>query len=291
MKIIRSDSEKYLLERIESLRKGQAAWSAVHIRLSRLKAPPQSHSVRATENVIGAIPGTDDATLFVFANYDLLLLLPRLDNDTVGKVIDEVSIAFAEDDLAQTFIDGRGNALCMSYASKDDLVDLHRLVIRMQRGKGETDQERPPNYVPNAERFRCMKEQRLYRMKPGILLAEDQRFSQQLVLEIIGGSYDVITAGNGIDALQLYVQHAPNIVFLDIDIPGMSGLDVLETITGMDEDAFVVMLTASHLQSHVQQAIDHRARGYIVKPFTRQKIDQYLNFYRKIMVEKKEKSA
>lgn len=279
MKIINNHSKEYLLERVETLRKGQAAWSAVYINLSRLKSPVQAHSLRATVHMIGAIPSTGDATLFVLPNHDLAVILPRVDSAAVGKIIDDVSFSFAEDTLAQTLIGGRGNALCTAYSSREDLVELHRVAVRLNsRAGAETV---PAEFKPDEEKFRQAAATRSWRKKICILVAEDQPFSQRLVAQIIGDRFEILTADDGAHAVRLYAEHAPDIVFLDIDMPRMDGFAALSAIARLDAQAFVVMLTASQTQGDVQRALKSQARGYIIKPFTKSKIDQYIELYRK----------
>lgn len=84
------------------------------------------------------------------------------------------------------------------------------------------------------------------------------------------GAAEVQTAGDGVEALTLLrtAEHAPDLVLLDINMPGLSGLDVLAQIKG---DAAlkripVVMLTSSELSSDVARSYELGASGYISKP-------------------------
>jgi CheY-like chemotaxis protein len=73
-------------------------------------------------------------------------------------------------------------------------------------------------------------------MKTPILHVEDDVSLQNLVraaLEHLGG-YEVRTAANGRQALELARQHPPRLVLLDLDLPGMSGIEVLRAMRGIE---------------------------------------------------------
>jgi len=73
-------------------------------------------------------------------------------------------------------------------------------------------------------------------MKTPILHVEDDVSLQNLVraaLEHLGG-YEVRTAANGPQALELARQHPPRLVLLDLDLPGMSGIEVLRAMRGIE---------------------------------------------------------
>ena len=73
-------------------------------------------------------------------------------------------------------------------------------------------------------------------MKTPILHVEDDVSLQNLVraaLQHLGG-YEVRTAANGPQALELARQHPPRLVLLDLDLPGMSGIEVLRAMRGIE---------------------------------------------------------
>lgn len=79
--------------------------------------------------------------------------------------------------------------------------------------------------------------------------------------------YEVITAGTGEDALQLVREQQPDLVLLDIQLPGISGIEVLEKIKELDEDIIVIMLTAHGGLETAVNAMRLGAYDYVSKPF------------------------
>ena len=101
-----------------------------------------------------------------------------------------------------------------------------------------------------------------------ILVVDDEhliRWSLEQNLKKQG--YDVLTAGSGEDALRLVREDPPDLVLLDIQLPGISGLEVLEKIKEIDEDIIVVMVTAHGGLETAVTAMRMGAYDYLNKPF------------------------
>ena len=113
---------------------------------------------------------------------------------------------------------------------------------------------RPDLFKPDNARFTLACASRRNRERPTLLLAEDQKFSRQLVAGILGDEFEIHTAHNGVEALQLYENLAPDIVFLDINMPLLDGLTALGYISSMDDEAFVLMVTASDAVDDIDTA-------------------------------------
>jgi DNA-binding NtrC family response regulator len=101
-----------------------------------------------------------------------------------------------------------------------------------------------------------------------ILVVDDEhliRWSLEQNLKKQG--YEVVTAGTGEDALQMAREQQPDLVLLDIQLPGISGIEVLEKIKDFDEDIIVIMLTAHGGLETAVNAMRLGAYDYVSKPF------------------------
>lgn len=104
--------------------------------------------------------------------------------------------------------------------------------------------------------------------KNKLLVVDDEhliRWSLEQNLKKQG--YEVVTAGSGEDALRLVREEQPDLVLLDIQLPGISGIDVLEKIKEHDEDIIVIMVTANSGLENAVSAMRLGAYDYISKPF------------------------
>jgi two-component system chemotaxis response regulator CheY len=105
------------------------------------------------------------------------------------------------------------------------------------------------------------------------------------VLKMAEVEFDVtLEAGNGDEALALVREHQLSLIMCDINMPGMSGLELLQKIK--DEKLAIgvpiVMVTTENSEPQVRQAILAGARGYIRKPFT---VDHIKNNVRPLLAQ------
>lgn len=95
------------------------------------------------------------------------------------------------------------------------------------------------------------------------------------LLESVG--YKVVAeAGDGQDGVNKYFEHKPDILTLDISMPGMEGDLAVAEIIKKDMSAKIVMITSIGHKELVEKCIYRGARGYILKPITTQQIPKIL---------------
>jgi two-component system chemotaxis response regulator CheY len=80
----------------------------------------------------------------------------------------------------------------------------------------------------------------------------------------------VFQAGNGAEALAVLAENRVDLIFCDINMPVMDGLEFVKQLSGVENarGVPVIMITTEGSESHVVQALSAGARGYIRKPFT-----------------------
>lgn len=111
------------------------------------------------------------------------------------------------------------------------------------------------------------------------LLADDEKHIRAYVRIILThlGVETVLEAKSGNEALEIYKEKRPDIVFLDINMPGLTGLEVLPMIMEFDPDAVVVMLTGHASRHLVEHSAKSGAVHYIRKDTPQQEISTMLN--------------
>jgi len=102
-----------------------------------------------------------------------------------------------------------------------------------------------------------------------ILVADDASFMRQMIREIVEeeGHEVVAEASDGIEAIEQFKKHRPDVVTMDIVMPRRSGIDAVKGIIEVDAKACVVMCSALGQETLVQEALQAGARDFIVKPF------------------------
>lgn len=102
-----------------------------------------------------------------------------------------------------------------------------------------------------------------------ILIVDDAMFMRKVIRRTLeaNGYTDIYEAGDGEQALEIFKEEHPQLVLLDITMPGMSGLEVLEKIMVIDGQTKVIMCSAMGQEMMIQKAIFNGALDFIVKPF------------------------
>ncbi|UUZ82216.1 response regulator [Paenibacillus sp. P26] len=105
-------------------------------------------------------------------------------------------------------------------------------------------------------------------MKKKLLIVDDQNGIRILLMEVFSGEgYETYQASNGKLALEIVRNVAPDLVLLDMKIPGMDGLDILKHIKSIDSSIKVIMMTAYGELDMIKEATDLGAIMHFTKPF------------------------
>jgi DNA-binding NtrC family response regulator len=100
-----------------------------------------------------------------------------------------------------------------------------------------------------------------------VLLVDDEvEFSSALAERLQLRNYEVKTASNALEALGLIHNYMPDVVLLDLKIPGMDGIETLRTIKKLDSTIEVIMLTGHGDVQSVENGMKSGAFEYIMKP-------------------------
>lgn len=107
-----------------------------------------------------------------------------------------------------------------------------------------------------------------------VLVVDDERSMRKNISDLLGSlKFEIIEAENGVEALQKFVDGNPHLVILDINLPGKSGLEVLEEMKSVNPDVPVVIFTAFGTSERAMNAIRLGAFDYLEKPF---ELDEFL---------------
>ena len=111
-----------------------------------------------------------------------------------------------------------------------------------------------------------------------ILIVDDDAGARRTFGNILKAKgYDIDTAGTGAEALSKIKEKFFNIVFLDIRLPDISGLEVLKLIGEINEDTVAIMVTAYASIDSSIEAINEAAYSYITKPVNMDQVMQVIN--------------
>lgn len=105
--------------------------------------------------------------------------------------------------------------------------------------------------------------------KPRILIIDDEEVVRDSCAQILaGGAYELASASDGTTGLRLVEEFHPDLVFVDLKMPGISGFEVLEKISEMDPAIVMVVITGFATISSAVDAMKKGAYDFLPKPFT-----------------------
>ena len=112
------------------------------------------------------------------------------------------------------------------------------------------------------------------------LIIDDERLAREELEFLLEGDLDVevlAQGSNGIEAIDLIRTHKPDVVFLDVQMPGLDGFAVLRKLLELDgAEALPQIIFATAFDQYAVRAFDVNAIDYLLKPFDRQRVLQAL---------------
>jgi two-component system chemotaxis response regulator CheY len=115
-------------------------------------------------------------------------------------------------------------------------------------------------------------------MMPTVLVVDDAVFMRATIKRMLENhQFEIIgEAANGKEAIEKYRELLPDVVTMDITMPGMTGIEAVKAITSEFPEAKIVMVTALGQQKLIVEAIESGAKDFITKPFNPEQIIQVL---------------
>ena len=103
---------------------------------------------------------------------------------------------------------------------------------------------------------------------PGLLIAEDDAvISENLKKALSKKGINVLLTDNGIEAVKLVKENNPDLLLLDTNLPGMSGVDVLKEAKGLNKDIKVIVMTGTFDSDTEKQVMELGSYALLRKPF------------------------
>ncbi len=110
------------------------------------------------------------------------------------------------------------------------------------------------------------------RRVPLVMLVEDDRFSAGYAMSLLARENDVFHVRTGEEAVAYYLDYAPDVVLIDVHLPGMHGTDVLQMIKAIDLSAHCVMVSVDNEEGSVIKSSRNGAYSYLLKPYSRERL-------------------
>ncbi|MCP4153057.1 MAG: response regulator, partial [bacterium] len=101
-----------------------------------------------------------------------------------------------------------------------------------------------------------------------ILIVDDNPVNIALISEQFNdnGFYNLLSAANGKDAVDMALQHAPDLILMDIQMPVMDGNEAITRLISMDYNGALIALSAFAMKEDIDHTLRLGAKDYITKP-------------------------
>ena len=110
-----------------------------------------------------------------------------------------------------------------------------------------------------------------------ILVVDDQKGVRYSFKKILGeAGYEVATASSGEEAIELTAKSEPDLIFMDVKMPGMDGLETLKRLKEMNPKLLVIMMTAYSTTEKAITAMELGAYDYLTKPFDNRRLTEII---------------
>ncbi len=107
-----------------------------------------------------------------------------------------------------------------------------------------------------------------------VLVVDDAAFMRLMLSKILTDNGYVVVgeAGDGATGVEKYKELSPDVVTMDITMPGVSGVEAVKKIIALNSKAKIIMVSAMGQQSMVLEAIQAGAKDFVVKPFNEERV-------------------
>ena len=176
------------------------------------------------------------------------------------------------------FVQGAGLGLCISKSIVEKMKG--RIGVESEgEGKGSTFWFTVP-YLPVAiqKEAEVVEEPRkpIEQDKVTLLVAEDDESNYMLFASALGSHYKLIHAWDGVEAVELFDKHTPQLVIMDINMPRMDGYEATREIRKRSTTVPVIAVTAYAFASDRERIMESGFSGYVSKPVNLKKLNEEL---------------
>lgn len=285
MIIIDEDAHRKLLETLKGYLRASSDVGSVNFKVPAEKSTAEGLQQRITALVQAEITATD-AKLYFCPGGEVYILASPLSAKVAHRlaVIMAAALGLTTLQCGFSFLNFKEDAgklvshLEEKIAEEQKKQQQAQEIVQKKAHEALVKQRKQNilNIQASTDTSERIQAKRTTRENAEVMVIEDDAFSRRLVESVLGKKYRITGLGETDLALETYIHVAPNILFLDINLPNVTGHELLEKILQLDPKAYVVMLSGNSDRENITEAMKRGAKGFVAKPFTPDKLYQYI---------------
>lgn len=245
MEILQSYNLTRFMAFIPTIRKSTGEWRIVEASLTG----KTTHNIAFIAKKIQRYFDGKEGIIFICNQREILALI-RTGKEADAKI------------LSRDINDNMPEHSCVAVAGEASAEGLLTIQLKFEDKKGE--QNPPVSHLLSA---RQQREQNI------VMIVDDDGFMRSLISKTLVNRAHVIETDDSTDIVESYLEHLPDLIFLDIHLPKISGIELLEEILAFDDSAHVVVISSDSKKDNVLDAKKLGAKGFLAKPFTKEKLE------------------
>lgn len=278
MIIVSQKSETRLLQALQDNRKERQGQKCFHLRFSKTKALRDDVFEKFTQRVEG-LPDSYLAQSYVCQDTDIFILMHEFMQRQFLSLAQEISGTIVSDsssNIIDVYDMGADRDVIIALVEKK-ISALEMLVDKSDLGQDENSAH-ITQALSNIDplQIASLPSRRKNRDYPIILVIDDDQLSRTLVNNVLQNDYRLVFSENGKSGIKSYVEHAPDVLFLDIGLPDILGSDLLELFFQIDPENYTIMFSGQRSEDNIYGALRQGAQGFVEKPFSREKMIRYV---------------
>jgi two-component system cell cycle response regulator DivK len=103
-------------------------------------------------------------------------------------------------------------------------------------------------------------------MRRTLLIVEDSELDRDLLVQIFEGMYDIRLAPDGTTAVEIASNESPDLILMDIGLPGLSGLDAVRAIRAVESDVPIIAVSSRVMPGDRERALAAGCDDFMAKP-------------------------
>ena len=270
MKFVSENAEYEIMSVISAIRKDSGSWEdwrALRVEMPLKASLPQHAATHANvRRLLESHLREKEGGVFLSGLDEIAVFCKEVSEETLKSighqildiVVQEAGVAanFSLFDVAR---DAEHLVSIYSYGAHAKKRDLGNVVyFELQEGQ-------PPRYGKSA--MPCSSK---------VLLVEDDPVTRWMVRKALKDDFALATAQDVTGAVSAYQNYRPDVVLLDLNLPGGNGREVMSDIMRSDPGAHVVVFSSHNNMDNIVDMLEAGASGFISKPFRKEKLLQYI---------------